>query len=88
LEAGWETLHLPLFIPHSIHMESAIASFKQAVAGIPNRLPFSEVGRPTQQKLLRQVEEVACCILGEPTARLQKITGGNGWALRVFRKLA
>lgn len=64
-------------------MEEAIASFKRAVVAIPNRRPFSDVARPTQLKLLKQVEEVARCILGEPTARLRKITGGNGWALQV-----
>ena len=64
-------------------MDDAIASFKRTVTSIPNRRPFSDVGRPTQLKLLKQVEEVARCILGAPAARLQKITGGNGWALRV-----
>lgn len=69
-------------------MEDAIASFKRAVANIPNRRSFSDVARPTQLKLLKQVEEVARCILGTPNARLKKITGGNGWALRVTRRLA
>lgn len=62
-------------------VDDAIAGFRRALAGVPNRRPFAEVGRPTQLKMLRQVEELARCILGAPDARLRKVTGG-GWALR------
>lgn len=68
-------------------MEDAIKSFKQAVARVPNRRPFPDVSRPSQLKMLKQVEELARCVLGIPEANLRKITGG-GWALQFGWRVA
>ena len=62
-------------------MEDAIKAFKQAVACVPNRRPFPDLSRASQLKQLRQIEDLARTVLGVPSARLRKITGG-GWALR------
>lgn len=65
----------------AVHMEDAIKAFKLAVASVPNRRPYADVSRPSQLKMMRQAAEVVGCVLGVPSARLVKITGG-GWALR------
>jgi hypothetical protein len=68
-------------------MDDAIAAFKRAVASVPNRRPYPDVNRKTQLKMLKQVEDLASCVLGVPAARLRKITGG-GWALHFVQSFA
>ena len=62
-------------------MEEAVRAFKNAVACVPNRRSYAEVGRVAQLKMLRQVEDLARCVLGQESVTLRKLTGG-GWALR------
>ena len=68
-------------------MDEAINAFKVAVASVPNRRTFPDARRATQLKMLKQVEELARCVLGVPEARLRKITTG-GWALRFATGIA
>lgn len=68
-------------------MDDAVKAFKRAVANVPNRRPFRDVSRKSQLKMLKQVEDLAGCVLGVPAARLRKITGG-GWALHFNQRFA
>lgn len=68
-------------------MEDAIKAFKRAVGNVPNRRAFPDVSRKSQLKMLRQVEELAGCVLGVPAVRLRKVTGG-GWALQFIQRFA
>ena len=62
-------------------MEHAIRGFLDAVSLVPNRQPYVQVGRPTQLRMIKHIEQLAAAVLGTPDTHLRKITGG-GWALR------